>query len=126
MKKVREHFFGITIAMFLCMGACTVVFGKTELVQGGLTSLFWAIALLIFGYITMGKNERDLKSFDMESRNILIDLGTYGVESDYYGLYDASVLNKMRAKYVKKSHKQVFGVFAMGVILLICAFVFIF
>ena len=126
MKKIREHIFGIIIAMFICMGACTVVFGKNLLVQGGLTSLFWSIALFIFGYITIARNERELESFDAQSKAILIDIGVNGVNSDYYGVYDVTTLDKMRAKRAKKLRKQVFGVFTIAVILIICAFIFIF
>lgn len=126
MKKNREHILGIIIAIFVCMGASTVVFGKTQLVQGGLTALFWAIALLIFGYITMRKNERELENFDTLSKDILIDIGTNGVESEYYGVYDLTMLNRMRAKHAKKLRKQVRGVFTIGIILMICSFIFIF
>lgn len=126
MKKIREHIFGIIIAIFICMGACTVVFGKSLLVQGGLTSLFWAVAMFIFGYITMGKNQKELELFDAQSKEILIDIGENGVESDYYGVYDITTLDKLRTKRVKKLRKQVFGVFAIATILIICAFTFIF
>ena len=126
MKKIREHIFGIIIAIFICMGACTVVFGKSLLVQGGLTSLFWAVAMFIFGYITMGKNQRELELFDMQGKDILIDIGTNGVDSEYYGMFDAAMLNKMRVKYVKNLRKQVFAVFTIAIILIICAFVCLF
>ena len=126
MKKIKEHLFGIIIAIFLCMGACTVVFGKSQVVQGGLTSLFWAVALLLFGYITMIKNECNLQVFDIQSKDILVDIGVNGVDSDYYGVYDIESLNKIREKYIKRSRKQVFSVFIMGIILIICAFIFIF
>ena len=126
MRKIREHIFGILIAIFICMGGCSVVFGKREIVQGGLTSLFWAVALFIFGYITLGKNERDLQSFDLQSKEILIDLGVNGMDSDYYGIYDASALDKLRRRQEKKGRKQVVGVFSVGIILVITAFIFIF
>lgn len=126
MSKIREHIFGIIITIFIIMGGCTVVFGKTQLVQGGLTSLFWAVALFVFGYITMRKNERELQLFDVQSREILIDIGTNGVDSDYYGMYDVKSINKLRRKYEKKLRKQVLGVFSVAIILIICAFVFIF
>ena len=126
MKKIREHIFGIIIAIFFCIGACTVVFGKSVLVQAGLTSLFWSVALFVFGYITLGKNERDLASFDINSKNILIDIGVNGVESEYFGEYDVSTIDKMRASQVKKARKQVIGVFTIAIVLLICAFIFMF
>ena len=126
MKKVREHIFGIIIAIFICMGACTVVFGKSLLVQGGLTSLFWAVAMFVFAYITMVKNQKELELFDAQSKAILIDIGVNGVNSDYYGVYDVTTLDKIRAKREKKLRKQVFGVFTIAVILIICAFICIF
>ena len=126
MKNFKEHFFGIIIGVFICLGGCSVVFGNNLVVQGGLTSLFWSIALFVFGYITIGKNERELYEFDVQSKSILVDIGTRGVESDYFGVYDLAMINKLRAKYVKKLHNQVIGVFSIAVILLICAFIFIF
>ena len=125
-KKIKEHILGIIIALFLCLGVCTVVFGKNVIVQGGLTCLFWGVALFVFAYITKKRDEKDLNLFDIESREILADIGVNGVDSDYYGVYDISTLDKLRAKRVKKSRKQLFGVSSIAVVLMICAFVFIF
>ena len=126
MKKIREHIYGILIAIFICMGGCSVVFGGSDAIKGGLTSLFWAAALFIFGYITLGKNERELQFFDQQCKDILVDIGVNGTDSDYYGMYDAEKLNKLRAKHIKKANKQVVGVFCAGVFLVVTAFIFIF
>ena len=96
MKRLKEHPKAILAAIFGIVGMCSVVFGKTIFVQGGLTCICWGIAVLILSYIANARNLRICNNFDIDARNILIDIAENGERSEYYMFYNIEKLEKIR------------------------------
>lgn len=119
MNWLKRNQMVIIVGALLIVGACTVIFGKTLKVQGGVTCLCWGIAVLVLAYNTYNKNQWHLDEFDKESKEILKDVAINGEESEYYGLVDINIMNKQRTKLAKNLRKQVVSCVIFGTILLI-------
>ena len=114
---------GIIIGALVCIGICTVIWGKTMAVQGAVTSVCWGVAVLIFAGILNQRGHQELQQFEEESHEILKDIATNGEESPYYGEIDIDKVNKIRQQLTKKVKKQVTGCAGLGVVLLIIAII---
>ncbi len=123
MKTIQKYKMGIIISVLVGIGICTVIWGKSPAVQGGITSACWGAAVLVFAYILNKRTALELQQFEMESHEILKDVAARGEESPYYGEINIEMVNKIREKLQKKLRKQVVGCAGLGVVLLIIALI---
>lgn len=121
MKNIQKYSKEICAGVLFLIGVCSVVFGESLAIQGGLTCACWSVAVLIMAWIDVGRNQTAEEVFDYESREILRDIAEKGVDSEYYMHYDIDKLNSLKAKMLKRQRKQLFSFIAFGVILLIIA-----
>lgn len=126
MKKLFGDKKKVALIILLLIGIATILFGKTMFVQGGITLFCWSLAVFTAVSINNDKNMKDLIEYDEQAKLILIDIEENGVDSEYYGLYDAAILNTIRAKEVKKQNKQRISCTILGVVLMITCFVCLF
>lgn len=123
MKVLQKYKVGIMIGLLVAIGVCTVIWGKSSAVQGGITSICWGGAVLIFSYLLKQRAGLVLQQFEEESHEILKDITSRGEESPYYGELNIQTVNKIREKLQKKLKKQVMGCAGLGVVLIIIAFI---
>ncbi len=123
MKKLLKNKKMVLLIALGIMGAISVIFGKTIVIKGGLTLLFWSLAVFTAVLINNDKNIQDLIEYDEQAKLILIDIAEKGEESEYYNIYDADILNAIRAKEVKKQNKQRISCIVLGAVLMIACFV---
>lgn len=123
MKKLLKNKKMLLLIALGIMGAISVIFGKTIVIKGGLALLFWSLAVFTAVSINNDKNMRDLIEYDEQAKLILIDIDEKGEESEYYTIYNADILNAIRAKEVKKQNKQRISCIILGIILMITCFI---
>jgi len=123
MNIIQKYKNRIIIGVLVVIGIFTVVFGKSSIVQGTLTSLCWGTAILIFSYTLNNTIKQELEEFEIESHEILKDIATNGEDSPYYGEYNIDIINRIRQKVEKKARKQVMSCVSLGVILIIIAII---
>ena len=121
MKNVIKYQKALWAAILFLVGCCSVVFGKSLAIQGGISCACWGVAVFIMSVIGLSRNQKVVDSFDIEAREILRDIAQNGVDSDYYMHYDIEKLNRIKYKLLKRQRKQIFSFWATGTIFIIIA-----
>ena len=123
MDNLKKHTAGIVVAVLLGVSVLAIVLGHNVQIQGGIACLSWGVAVFFLAIATQKRGDQQIRKFDIDMTEILRDVATNGEDSEYYGLIDIEGANKARAKLAKKIRKQVWGCFALGLILLITAII---
>lgn len=118
--KYREE---VLVLILLCVAGCFAIFAKNPNIKAGVSCLFFGFAVLDISWIVNKRASKELFNFEIESKEILKDLALRGQESEYFGSVDIDVINKLRAKLIKRNRKQVASCAVLGIILIITAII---
>ena len=118
--KYREE---TLVIILLCIAGAFAIFAKNPTAKAGVCCLFLGFAVMSIAWIVNKKASKEMFNFEIESKEILQDIALYGQESEYFGLYDISTINKLRAKLIKQNRKQLISCVVFGMILIITAII---
>ena len=119
MKKLKNLEI-IIIGILLCAIVVFVVFIKNVHIKAGISCLTLGIIVFIISWSVNTRSARELANFETEGYEILQDIAINGQASQFYGVYDINILNKLRTKLIKRNKKQLISCIITGVVLIIC------
>lgn len=119
MNFIKKNKKEISAVVLFFLGVVTILLGKNNFVQGGLTCACWAGACFMMALATRDRGVRQMENFELGAKEILSDLETNGENSEYYGVVNFNTINKQRLKLNKNIRKQVLSCNILGIILLI-------
>ena len=121
MKNIK-YLDKIIIGLLVCIALAFIIFAKNPSIKAGVGCLCFGFVALATSWIVKRNNDKEMFNFEVESREILIDIANNGESSKYFGVIDISTINKLRAKMIKRNRKQVISCAILGVVLIIAAF----
>jgi len=121
--KNSKHMDKIVLAILLGAVIVFVAFVKNPNIKAGGSCLFLGLAVLYISWCVYKMANQELFNFEVESKEILVDIASNGVASEYYGIYNIEVVNKLRNKLIKRNRKQLIGCIALGIIFIVVAII---
>ena len=126
MKKLQQYKYIIPIVVLLAIGVVLCLCFKTSHIAMGFAFVCWGVALAIFTFMNKQKSDIELKAYDDECNEVIIDIQAYGENSEYFGVVNLDTINKNRKKLVKKHKKQLVSCGICSAILIIIGIICMF
>ena len=113
----------ILVGIFVVIAVLCALLGNGTKVQAGGSCLALGIAIMCLAWVVKSIGDKQLFDFEVEGTAILKDIAEKDENSEYYGVFNFEILNKMRNKLIKRNRKQMVSCLSLGAILIIIAII---
>ena len=120
MKEIK-HLDKVLVGVLMCIAIAFGIFLKNPSVKAGIICVCLGLSVFIISWTVKQNADKELQDFEEESRLALVDIAQNGPNSQYFGIVDISVVEKLRKKLIKRNKKQLISCLAIGTFLIIAS-----